>query len=155
MYIQLLSENNLTEAIDLVWTVFEEFEVPIYPPKGVQSFKDFISYDNILKMYQEHMLIFWGCFYEEHLIGVIALRGLSHISLLFVQKEWHRNYIATYLFQALLGYVKLTSHSDFITVNASPYGEGFYKAIGFKEMSAEKEIDGIRFIPMEYIIPQY
>lgn len=37
-----------------------------------------------------------------------------------------------------------------ITLNSSPYGVPFYKAIGFVPTDEEKTINGIRFTPMEY-----
>ena len=152
MQIRLLHENDLSETLDLVWHVFQEFEVPLYPPKGIKSFQEFIAYSNILSMYQEHKLIFWGCFHENQLIGTIALRGYSHVSLLFVKKEWHHRGVATYLFRTLYGYVTQHNQAESITVNSSPYAIGFYKRIGFQEMSPEKEVDGIRFTPMEYFV---
>ncbi len=152
MHIRLLYESDLPDAIHLIWEVFEEFEAPIYPQKGINSFKDFISLGNITNMYRNHTLLFWGCFMDDILIGVIALRGFSHLSLLFVKKEWHHKGIATYLFQTLLGYAAQNKQIDYITVNASPYATGFYKTIGFYEISEEKVIDGIRFTPMEYKI---
>lgn len=39
-----------------------------------------------------------------------------------------------------------------IILNSSPYGEGFYLHIGFVPLSEETEINGIRFIPMKYIV---
>ena len=39
-----------------------------------------------------------------------------------------------------------------LTLNASPYGLPFYLAIGFVPLSEEKEMNGIRFTPMKYII---
>lgn len=150
MNLRLLNERDLQEAIALIWSVFEEFEVPIYPPKGIKSFQEFISYDNILAMYHDQVLIFWGCFFEDQLVGVIALRGISHISLLFVRKEWHHKGIATYLFKTVLGYAITNNQCDLITVNSSPYAVGFYKTVGFRNISGEKVVDGIRFFPMEY-----
>ena len=37
-----------------------------------------------------------------------------------------------------------------ITLNSSPYGVPFYRAIGFVPTDEEKTVNGIRFTPMEY-----
>ena len=37
-----------------------------------------------------------------------------------------------------------------ITLNSSPYGLPFYKAIGFVQTDEEKTVNGIRFTPMKY-----
>ena len=39
---------------------------------------------------------------------------------------------------------------DTITLNSSPYGLPFYKAIGFVPTEEEKTVNGIRFTPMKY-----
>ena len=39
-----------------------------------------------------------------------------------------------------------------LTLNSSPYGLPFYTAIGFKPLSEEQEINGIRLTPMKYMI---
>ncbi|MBR2256157.1 MAG: GNAT family N-acetyltransferase, partial [Blautia sp.] len=38
-----------------------------------------------------------------------------------------------------------------ITLNSSPYGLPFYKALGFKETGSEQTVNGICFTPMEKI----
>ena len=37
-----------------------------------------------------------------------------------------------------------------ITLNSSPYGLPFYKALGFTSKDSEQTVNGIRFTPMEY-----
>ncbi len=37
-----------------------------------------------------------------------------------------------------------------ITLNSSPYGLLFYRAIGFVPTDEEKTVNGIRFTPMQY-----
>ena len=37
-----------------------------------------------------------------------------------------------------------------ITLNSSPFGLPFYKAIGFGATDEEKTVNGIRFTPMEF-----
>ena len=40
--------------------------------------------------------------------------------------------------------------NETITLNSSPYGLLFYKAIGFMPTDEEKTVNGIRFTPMQY-----
>ena len=40
--------------------------------------------------------------------------------------------------------------NETITLNSSPYGRPFYKAIGFVLTDEEKTVNGIRFTPMKY-----
>lgn len=151
MEIRPLQKKDLKDALDLVWQVFQEFEVPDYAPEGVETFKEFIAYDSIVEKYENKELLFWGCFIEEGLTGVIALRDVSHICLLFVEKEYHRQGIARRLFNAALEHCKNNEQVKHITVNASPYGVEAYRRLGFKDQSAEQTLNGIRFTPMEYL----
>jgi hypothetical protein len=43
----MLERNDIRNAIDLVWTVFKEFEAPDYSEEGIEEFRKFISYDCI------------------------------------------------------------------------------------------------------------
>lgn len=39
MEIRKIKENELTNALDLVWRVFLEYEAPDYSEEGIQEFK--------------------------------------------------------------------------------------------------------------------
>ena len=43
-----IDEIQLTNAIDLIWSTFLQFEAPNYSEEGIQSFKDFIDNKEIL-----------------------------------------------------------------------------------------------------------
>ncbi len=149
MDIVKLQEEQLKEALDLVWEVFCEFEKPEYSTQGVESFKNFIDYDSIIKMYKNSCLKFWGYYDNNELAGIIATKNVNHICLLFVKKQYHRKSIATELFKTVLEFYKNKDVKK-ITVNSSPYAVEVYHHFGFVDMDKEQEIDGIRFTPMVY-----
>lgn len=97
-------------------------------------------------------MIFWGCFMLHNLIGVIAVRRLNHISLLFVKKEYQRQGIAKKLFQTVVVYYKNDDRINHITVNSSPYAVEAYHHLGFKDTNIERTVEGIRFTSMKYLI---
>ncbi len=151
MQICKLQKNNLSQAIDLVQKVFDEFEAPEYSKMGIETFRHFIGYDNLCGMMQRKEMTFYGCFLESTLIGVGALRGNQHISLLFVQKEYHRQGVARRLFRNMLLQCQNSNPDQkAMTVNASPYGVIAYEHLGFQKISEEQLRDGIRFTPMIY-----
>jgi predicted GNAT family N-acyltransferase len=49
---------------------------------------------------------------------------------------------------SLASYVKEQNGQKRLTVNASPYGVGFYHRLGFRDLGSEKQQDGIIFTPM-------
>ncbi len=151
MEIITLQKKDLKNALDLVWQVFLEFEAPDYAPQGIETFKDFISYDSAVEKYDNKELLFWGCLVDDRLAGVLAVRDISHICLLFVAKEYHRQGIARMLFNAALEHCRKDTRVKRITVNASPYAVEAYRHLGFKDQSAEQTLNGIRFTPMEYL----
>lgn len=85
---------------------------------------------------------------DGRMVGVISLRNETHISLLFVDGHYHRRGIGRALILTLAGYVKAEIGLKRLTVNASPYGVGFYHRLGFQDLGPEKQQDGIIFTPM-------
>lgn len=136
------------DAMALAWKTFLEFEGDVYPPEGVRSFEDFIT-DSELKrrfmMGKYQMLV--ASSYGK-VIGMISLRNETHISLLFVDRHYHKKGIGRALILALSDYVKAEMGRTTLTVNASPYGVGFYHRMGFQDMGPEMQRDGIIFTPM-------
>ena len=49
MEIRKIDNEQITNAIQLIWTTFLQFEAPDYSDEGVQSFRSFIENKDILK----------------------------------------------------------------------------------------------------------
>lgn len=47
MVIRELIENQLHEALALVWNIFTEFEAPEYSQEGIDEFRNFIDYSSV------------------------------------------------------------------------------------------------------------
>ena len=139
-----------SKALHLVWNVFEEFEAYQYSEKGVRVFRDFIESSSIEKMLANSEMIMWGCFHNSEIIGTIAAKPPNHISLLFVDKKYHRQGIARALYQKFLEYSKKDNCSE-ISVNSSLYAVEAYKRLGFVAIDTVQENEkGIRFVPMKH-----
>lgn len=151
MTIRELSEIDISDALDLVWTVFSEFEAPEYDPDGINVFRDYIAYDSISEMLSAGTMRVWGSFEGDVLTGVIATRGPGHISLFFVYKEYQRRGIARALFAVVEQYCR-NLHLNSITVNSSPYAVAVYRRLGFVDTDLETVTNGMRFTPMRYDI---
>ncbi|MCM1135725.1 MAG: GNAT family N-acetyltransferase [Clostridium sp.] len=142
------------EAMGLAWKTFLEFEAGDYTPEGVRSFEDFITDSELKRMFlsgEYRMLAAYCC---GKMVGMITLRNETHISLLFVDKNYHRHGVGRALIQRMADYVRHKAGGRRMTVNASPYGVAFYHRIGFKDLGSEREQDGIIYTPMEYIISE-
>ncbi|MGH4119163.1 GNAT family N-acetyltransferase [Clostridium sp.] len=146
-----LQKNDIKNALDLVWNVFQEFEALDYSKQGIKEFREFISYNSIIDKFDKGELYFWGCIDNDDLIGVITTRGINHICMLFVNKDYHRQGIARSLFQTVEERCKSENNISNITVNSSPYAIEVYHQLGFFDTDKELTVNGIRFTPMSYL----
>ena len=140
--IRRLSDDEREAALDLAWVVFSEYESPDYSAEGTEEFRKCLHDEGYLSG-----LHYYGAFDEGKLIGEIAIRpDRKHICFFFVDGRYHRHGIGTRMFRRLLE----DYSNETITLNSSPYGLPFYKAIGFVPIDEEKTVNGIRFTPMKY-----
>jgi len=141
--IRNLSEYERKAALDLAWRVFCEYESPDYTSEGTEEFRKCLHDEEYL-----HGLQYYGAFDGMKLIGEIAIRpDKKHICFFFVDGRYHRRGIGTRMFQRLLE----DYPGETLTLNSSPYGLPFYKAIGFVPTDEEKTVNGIRFTPMKTV----
>lgn len=153
--IRKITGGEADEALALALDVFMEFEAPDYGPEGVETFKrDIVENDVFIEQCRQGICPIYAAFDGEKIIGVMGMRSnRSHINLVFTKPEYHRQGIATALFEFLKkDILKENPGLREITLNSSPYGKGFYLHIGFVPLSEEQEKNGIRFTPMKYLI---
>lgn len=145
-------EFEWEEIMELAWRTFEEFEAPEYPEEGIQNFREFVTDTTLKTMFRNGAYQVFAAFDEEKLIGMISLRENNHISLLFVDKEYHRCGVGRGLINYLRQYMYCEMGQTYMTVNAAPYAEGFYHKIGFEDIGKRQQVDGIIFTPMKLIL---
>lgn len=140
--IKRLTKYEIPTALSLAWEVFSEYESPVYSEEGTEEFRKCLHDENYLAGIE-----YYGAFDGETLIGEIGIRSAQkHICFFFVRGDYHRKGIGTKLFKQLL-----CDYPDgTITLNSSPYGLPFYKALGFTPTDKEQTVNGICFTPMQY-----
>ena len=135
--------KETNEALELVLSVFMQYEAPDYSEEGVEAFKKTAVFN------EDYIgsIVMYGAYENDKIVGVIATRNNgSHITLFFVDGQHHRKGIGRMLFQTILE----QNTSDEITVNSSPYAKEVYHHLGFEDTAAEQITSGIRYIPMIY-----
>lgn len=140
--------HQANEASALITAVFDKFVGFEYSREGKQTFYNYTTPQAIQERYTAGNLLFVAQT-ESNIIGIIEIRDLSHISLLFVYKQFHRQGIARRLWETALH--ECTSQNPDLsafTVNASPYSEKIYRRLGFEATADLTEKDGIKYIPM-------
>lgn len=146
--IRPLRVNEWDEAMQLAWDTFILFEAPEYSKEGIQSFKNFVRDPILKKLFIEGKYKAIGAFYNGIIVGIIGVRNETHISLLFVDSEYHRRGIARKLMFSTFEQTYKEYGKREMTVNSSPYAVGFYHKIGFTDTNVEQLTDGIRYTPM-------
>ena len=140
------------DAMALAWRTFLKFEASDYTLDGIQSFKDFITDSVLYRMFVMGSYQLFCAYDKDKLIGMISLRNETHISLLFVDEDYHMRGVGRMLMKYLCDYVLKEEGYNKLTVNAAPYAIGFYHKLGFYDTGDPQISEGITYTPMELII---
>lgn len=136
------------EVCNLVAKSFNEFIAPEFSDEGIE---EFFKYSNPreFKKRSESGYFSMVAKSQDKLAGMIEVKGDSHISMLYVDRAFHRKGIAKILVkQALERISSEKGLSGDITVNSSRYAVPFYERLGFLQFEEEKSIYGVIHIPM-------
>ena len=141
MEIKKLEKNEINKALKLVWDVFSESEAFNYNRKGVEEFRKFLDYRDLINTFD-----IYGTYNKKELIGVIALQDGQHICFFFVKNSYQKRGLGRKLFEKVL---KITKEKE-ITVSAPPCSVEVMKNLGFVPTDSEQNINGIVIVPMVY-----
>lgn len=140
--------DDWENAMELAWKTFLKFEGEVYGELGKKNFLDFISGEQLYKLFLSGNYRMVVAICDGKIVGMGTLRSGNHISLLFVDEKYHWRGIGRKILSKLQEGLD-NGRSLRLTVNSSPYGEGFYRKLGFIPFSDWTEADGITFLPME------
>lgn len=149
--IKQIIAKDLTAALSLVNRVFAEFVSVDYSDEGNATFASYLKTKEAEwgKELSEGKKKMWGYYIGDTLAGIIATRDTTHISLMFVDKAYHKQGIARQLFEVVKRDILITSDADCISVNSSPYAVPVYERLAFTKTDSEQEKDCIRYMPMK------
>ncbi|URN82829.1 GNAT family N-acetyltransferase [Acetobacterium wieringae] len=157
--IKKIDNTDLEVAVNLANQVFHEFIAEGYSEEGRQTFTNYLDFklEEMTEDLESGHKILWGFYEEGRIVGVIGTRDELHISLMFVDKDYHHRGIARALFDTVLAELKSQHPGDpfVLTVNSSPYAVAVYHRFGFVDIAGEQENNGIRFVPMKMTINQH
>jgi Acetyltransferases len=140
--IKALNQEELKQALPLVWTVFCEYEAVNYSESNKQAFWDAIHSEDYLST-----LSAYGAFEDNELVGIIATRNEgSHIALFFVDRKFQGRGIGRKLWHEIINH----SSAKEITVHSSIYAKDIYAKLGFMQVGPLQNDGGIQYFPMVY-----
>ncbi|MHB1150956.1 MAG: GNAT family N-acetyltransferase [Eubacteriales bacterium] len=148
--IRQVKPEEVRAALDLARSVFMEYVAPDYSEEGIQQFiTDCINNEQYIENYVTGRHLMFGAFDGERIIGLISERGNGRISIVFVDKAYHRQGVATAVMEKMVVALKLQSF-DIITLDSSPYAVPFYHHFGFIDTDTVQQKNGFVFTPMSY-----
>lgn len=142
-------DTEWDKATELAYRVFLRYEAKEYGREGTDSFAEFLTSSELEKMFYAGRYIVYVAVKDGELIGIGSIRSGNHLSLLFVNGDYHRNGVATQIVRSLQDYLLRETDYMTMTVNAAPYGVPFYEAMGFRSTGDFEAMDGIVYMPME------
>ena len=135
-------------AMKMIWKTFLKFEGEDYSPEGIQNFFDFISDDNLYRAFLRGDYQMMVALDENRVIGAASIRNYNHLSLLFVDEEYHYRGVGRALMKKMFEYLKMEAGERYMSLTSSPYAVDFYHKLGFRTVKPEEEISGIRVTSM-------
>jgi GNAT superfamily N-acetyltransferase len=90
----------------------------------------------------------YGAYFDNRLIGVLAVSDRNYVSCVFVDKQYHRKGVASAMLHAIISEFKKKGQKK-VLLNATPYALPFYHKLGFVDTDIERDYKGIRYTTME------
>ena len=141
--------EDMIAISNLVLRVFDEYVGSGYSLDGQSIFHSYVQPDAIQKRFCAGSSFIFVALHDKKIIGTIEVKNGNHISVLFVDKRYHKMGIAKHLISMAIEKASNINLITEITVNSSPYAVDIYKRLGFLQLDKEIERDGIRHTPMK------
>lgn len=134
-------------AMNMVWKTFLEFEGKDYTREGICNFYEFITDDGLYEAFRRGTYHVWIALDGQCIVGLASLRNQNQLSLLFVDRQYHRKGIGSALIDWVGEYAKQKGNES-ICLQAAPYAVDFYRKLGFSILGPEQSYGGIRVTVM-------
>ncbi len=139
-------------AMKMIWKTFLKFEGEDYTEEGIKKFFEFITDDDLYRAFLRGDYQMLVALDEERVIGAASVRSRNHLSLLFVDEEYHCRGVGRTLMNRMCEYLKLEAGERYMSLMAAPYAVNFYRKLGFRIVKPEGEYSGIRVTSMEKVL---
>ena len=147
-----VGSDQLEEAFALVKRVFLAVDAADYSKEGIDAVMDDMIENAAFKgLFETGEQKMFGAVMNGTLIGVAAIGPTYHVSLFFVDSQYHRKGVASALFDRLVSYLK-SQNAEAATLNSTPYAVPFYQKVGFAVTGPKVEKHGVFYTPMKYTV---
>jgi GNAT superfamily N-acetyltransferase len=147
MLIRLLEDADIPAVVRLFRDSAREFIVHESPPEGAARFLR----ENDEEGVRGHLgrgYVYHVALVDGELAGFIAVRDVTHLFHLFVDKRWHRHGIARRLWEVAREASLAAGNPGFFTVNSSNHALPVYARWGFVRAAPRQFNNGLYYTPM-------
>lgn len=148
MTIRKMTRADAAAASQTCQRAFMQKVAPTVTPEGINTFLDVTAKKSLQDLCQTPEYDVYVYEEAQQILGVVALREKSHLSLLFVAPEQQGRGIG----QQLFNYILTLCESSSITVKSSLPSVSFYRQFGFAISGPEAIESGLAFQPMERLV---
>lgn len=138
-------------AMTMIWKTFLKYDSKDYTEEGIRNFFEFITDDDLYRAFLAGSYQMMVALDEERIIGAASVRNNNHLSLLFVDEDYHNRGVGSTLMNRMCEYLRTEEGERFMSLKAAPYAVDFYRKLGFQIVRPEEEYSGIRVTSMEKI----
>ena len=91
-------EEDWSPAMRMIWRTFLKFEGNDYTREGIRNFFKFITDEDLLEAFRRGEYLMLVALDGNRIIGAGSVRDRNHLSLLFVDEEYHRQGVGCLLY---------------------------------------------------------
>jgi predicted N-acetyltransferase YhbS len=144
--IRLFSAADAVAVSQLVHQVFDEHVAASFEPDGIAEMREFTSAQAIAQRARnQDTYVAWQ---QGHIVGVIQMREIDHIVLLFVRGSHMGRGIASALMAQAEAGCRAAGQPD-LTVNSSLNAQTYYEKLGFVATNEAQRAHGFAYVPMK------
>ena len=144
-------QDEWVKTMDMIWRTFLKYDQKDCTEEGIRNFYEFITDSTLHRAFLQGTYQMLVAVDGDRVVGAGTLRNKNHLSLLFVDEEYHKQGIGKDLMNSLCEYLKNEVGERCMSLTAAPYAVDFYKKLGFAQIKPEMSYSGIRVTTMEKI----